>query len=141
MKNKNRSNILLVEILMAVLFFMLSATVIAQVFSASRNMTKKAGAQTRALAQAQNVAESIYGREDLDDVLTQLGFLQSHGTWTKDFDDFSLYVTGAFRPTDAGELFEGEVRAFFKTRNIKAARAADEELFSLPCTWYREVDV
>ena len=141
MRNKNRSNILLVEILMAVLFFMLSATVIAQVFAASRNMTKKAGAETMALAQAQNVAESVYGQEDMDAVLTQLGFLQSHGTWTKDYGDFSLYVTGSFRPTDAGELFEGEVRAFYKTRDVKAARAADEELFSLPCTWYREVEV
>ena len=141
MKNKNRSNILLVEILMAVLFFMLSATVIAQVFAASRNMTKKAGAQTKALAQAQNVAESIYGQEDLDEVLKQLGFLQSHGTWTKDYGDFSLYVTGAFRPLEAGELFEGEVRAFYKTRDVQAARAADEELFSLPCTWYREVEL
>ena len=39
MRNKNRSNVLLVEILIAVLFFMLSATVLVKVFATARNMT------------------------------------------------------------------------------------------------------
>ncbi len=39
MGNKNRSNVLLVEILIAVLFFMLSATVLVRVFATARNMT------------------------------------------------------------------------------------------------------
>ena len=44
MGNKNRSNVLLVEILIAVLFFMLSATVLVRVFATARNMTVRSSA-------------------------------------------------------------------------------------------------
>ena len=60
MGNRNRSNVLLVEILIAVLFFMLSAVVLVQVFATSRNLTTRAGVETRALAEAQNVTEAMY---------------------------------------------------------------------------------
>ena len=59
MGGRNRSNVLLVEILIAVLFFMLSATVLVRVFVTARNMTVRAGVETRALAEAQNVAEAL----------------------------------------------------------------------------------
>ena len=43
MKKRNGSNVLLVEILLAVLFFMLSATVLVQVFGTSRSLTVRSG--------------------------------------------------------------------------------------------------
>ena len=52
MGNRNRSNVLLVEILIAVLFFMLSATVLVQVFATARSMTRRAGVENRALTEA-----------------------------------------------------------------------------------------
>ncbi len=139
MRNKNRSNILLVEILIAVLFFMLSATVLVRVFIGARNMTVKSGVESRALAEAQNVAETLYTAEDVDATLEELSFVSSHGTWSKDCGDYTLYVTGELQPTNAGELWTGSVSAFYKLRNPDQARQEDEELFSLPCAKYKGV--
>ena len=56
----NGTNVLLVEILIAVLFFMLSATVLVRVFVTAHNLTVRSGVETIALSDAQNVAEAIY---------------------------------------------------------------------------------
>ena len=139
MRNKNRSNILLVEILIAVLFFMLSATVLVRVFIGARNLTVNSGVESRALVEAQNVAETLYAAEDVDATLEKLSFVSSHGTWSKDCGDYTLYVTGELQPTNAGELWTGSVSAFYKLRNPDQARQEDEELFSLPCAKYKGV--
>ena len=139
MKNRNRSNVLLVEILFAVLFFMLSATVIVNVFVASRNMTVRSGVKSAAVAEAQNVAEAMYAADDIDQMLEEQGFRVSHGAWSKDCGDYSLYVTGGTVPAGAGELWTGTVSAFYKLRDPSAARAEDEELFTLTCTRYEGV--
>lgn len=139
MGNRNRSNVLLVEILIAVLFFMLSATVLVRVFVAARNMTLRAGVETRALAAAQNVADTLYASEDPDAALEAMEFRLYHGAWTRSTDDYTLYVEGAEQPSDAGMFWKGEVRAFYHNRSVEQVRPEDEELFSIPCTRYREV--
>lgn len=139
MRNRNRSNILLVEILIAVLFFMLSATVLVKVFVTARNMTVRSGVESMAVVDAQNVAESIYAAEDVGQLLEGMGFHSSHGSWTLDRGDYTLYVDGNTKPTETGELWSGTVRAFYKLRNPDAVRAEDEELFSLTCTRYKGV--
>lgn len=137
MNSNNRSNVLLVEILIAVLFFMLSATVLAQVFVTARNLAVKSGVETRALTEAQNVAEALYAADDVDAALTALDFRSSHGVWTRAAGDYTLYVEGGSVPTDAGELWQGSVRAFYSMRNVDQARQEDEELFALPCARYK----
>ena len=139
MRNNNRSNVLLVEILIAVLFFMLSATVLVQVFGTSRSLTVRSGVETLALAEAQNVADTLYAAEDPGAVLEGMEFIESHGAWSKDYGDFSIYVTAEEKRTDAGELWEGQVSAFYSRRDPEAARQEDEQLFTLPCTRYKEV--
>ncbi len=139
MRSKSRSNVLLVEILIAVLFFMLSATVLMRVFAAARNLTVRSGVESRALTEAQNVAEALYASEDVEQTLSQLQFASSHGTWSKDCGEYSLYVTAETQPTGAGEVWSGSVSAFYKLRDPDAARAADEELFRLPCAKYKGV--
>ena len=139
MRNRNRSNVLLVEILIAVLFFMLSATVLVRVFVAARNMTVRSGMESVAVADAQNVAETLYAAGDVEKALAEMGFRSSHGTWTLDRGDYTLYVDGKAETTEAGELWSGTVSAFYKLRNPDAARAEDEQLFSLTCTRYKGV--
>lgn len=139
MRNNNRSNVLLVEILIAVLFFMLSATVLVRVFVTARNMTVRSGVESRALAEAQNVAEALYAADDVDAALENMQFRNSHGSWSRDCGDYTLYVTGETQPTNAGEMFSGTVSAFYKLRDPDASRAGDEELFSLPCSKYKGV--
>lgn len=139
MNNKSHSNVLLVEILIAVLFFMLSATVLLRVFATARNMTVRAGVETEAVSRAQNVAEVLYEADDVDATLTQMGFQSAHGAWSKDEGDFTLYVMGSAEDTEAGELWTGSVSAFYKLRDPGAARQEDEKLFSLTCTRYKGV--
>ena len=125
MGNRNRSNVLLVEILIAVLFFMLSATVLIRVFVTARNMTVRSGVESAAIADAQNVAETLYAAQDIDGALEELGFFSSHGAWSLDRGDYTLWA--------------GSVSAFYKLRNPDAVRQEDEELFSLACTRYKGV--
>ena len=139
MRNRNRSNVLLVEILVAVLFFMLSATVLVKVFVTARHMTVRAGVESEAVVEAQNVAETLYTAADIDATLADMGFSSSHGAWSKDCGDYSLYVLGGYRDAGAGALWTGEVSAFYKLRNPDNARQEDEQMFSLACTRYEEV--
>ena len=140
MRNRNRSNVLLVEILIAVLFFMLSATVLVKVFVTARNMTVRSGVESVAVVEAQNVAETLYAAADIDQTLKDMGFSSSHGAWSKDCGDYSLYVMGSYRDAAAGSLWTGEVSAFYKLRNPDNARQEDEQLFALACTRYEEVE-
>lgn len=139
MGRRNRSNMLLVEILIAVLFFMLSAAVLVQVFAASRNMTIRAGIETRALAEAQNIADALYASDDPEETLAEEGFDSAHGIWTRDDGDYTLCAVGEWTETEAGRLWEGRVSGFQKKRNTGETRPGDEELFSIPCVFYREV--
>ena len=139
MRNNNRSNVLLVEILIAVLFFMLSATVLVQVFSTSHNMTVRAGVETLALSEAQSVADALAASEDAGATLEAMQFTIAHGAWTRDYGDYTLYVEGAEQPTPAGVMWQGQVRAFSNQYTLEAALKGDSELLSLPCARYREV--
>ena len=138
MGNRNRSNVLLVEILIAVLFFMLSAVVLVQVFATSRNLTTRAGVETRALAEAQNVTEAMYAASDPEAALDAMGFSSAHGAWTRDYGDYTLYVECGETNTDAGRLWQAEVSAMYHNRNADLARQEDDELFTLPCVRYEE---
>ena len=140
MGSRNRSNVLLVEILIAVLFFMLSATVLVQVFAAARNMTVRAGVETQALAEAQNVAEALYAADDPEAALEAMQFKLYHGAWSRSDGDITLYVEGEDNPTEAGVIWSGTVRAFYHSRDLNQARQEDDELFALPCARYREVE-
>ena len=140
MDNRNKSNVLLVEILIAVLFFMLSATVLVQVFATSRNLTVRAGVESQALAEAQNVLDALIAADDPEAVMEDMSFQLYHGAWSRSYGEYTLYVESAMRPETAGVMQEGNVRAFYRNRNVDMARQEDEELFSLPFARYREVE-
>ena len=139
MRNRNRSNVLLVEILVAVLFFMLSATVLVKVFVTARNMTVRSGVASRAVQEAQNVAEAIYTTEDVDGLMENLGFHSAHGTWLLDRGDYSIFVSGETQSAGVGQIWKGSVSAFYNLRNPDDTRPENEQLFELPCARYREV--
>ena len=112
-----------------------------RVFVTARNMTLRAGVETQALAEAQNVAETLYAAEDPAAALEDMQFKRYHGAWSRSDGDYTLYVEGEEKPADAGVSWVGTVRVFYRSRNVNQARQEDEELFSLPCARYREVPV
>ena len=139
MRNRNGSNVLLVEILIAVLFFMLSATVLVQVFATSRNLTHRSGVETAALAEAQNIAEVLYASKDPNAALEAREFINSHGAWSKDYDGFSLYITSRTQETEVDEVWLATVSAFYTEIDPSVARQEHEQLFELPCARYEGV--
>ena len=86
------------------------------------------------------MAEALYAADDPEAALEGLKFKLYHGAWSRSDGDYTLYVEGEQRPVDAGVSWVGSVRAFYHSRNVNQARQEDEELFSLPCVRYREVE-
>lgn len=119
-------NTLLVEILIAVLFFALAATVVLDAFVIARSQSREAAAYNTALAQAQDVADRLYVSGDAQSVLEDAGFTLEDGEWTRASEDFMLAVTLSEQATAAGVMRVTEVRA----------ERAETTLFDLPCSRY-----
>ena len=124
MGKSSRVNALLVEILLAILFFALAATVILRCFSAAYEQASRADARDRALAGAQNVAAALCASVDPEQALRELGFRRRR--------------LGAGRRWLAADRFAGRAAApagTMQTAEI-AATAGDAALFTLPVARY-----
>jgi len=122
MKRANRTNALVVELMMAVLFFMLASTVLAQVFGHARVVSNRAEVLTRALAAAQNTADRLYAAGDPEQTLSEEGFTQSEeGLWEKEEEELRILAS-----VSPGALRKSEVRVMLE----------EEELVRLPCSRY-----
>ncbi len=128
MRRHNRSNALLVELLIVILFFMLSATVLVEVFAASRQLSDKAGQLGEALTEAQNVAEQLYAAEDGKAALGEMRFLPEGELWMLALDGYTLKVIPSIEETGAGQLMNYAVQAV----------SGEETLFTLPVSRYME---
>lgn len=109
MRSENRSNALLVELLIVILFFMLSASVLVQVFGKARNMSARAETIAAALSDAQNVADQLYAAPDADDALSALGFTGEGGEWRRS-GSYDLTVSRQEETAEAGVMRRYEVR-------------------------------
>ena len=128
MRSENRSNALLVELMIVILFFMLAATVLVQVFGKAHSMSARSETIAEALLDAQNVADTLYAAPDGDAALTALGFQREAEGWRLDAGGYQLSVTGAREETSGGALLTRVVRAL----------SEGEELFALPVSRYEE---
>lgn len=131
MKTNNRSNALLVELLIVVMFFMLSATVLLQVFMKARGQSIQAGAIDDALNEAQNVADRLYTVSDGDseEALKSMGFdFDAAGGSFLEREEYRLQVYRNTEDREAGLMDLYQVQAY----------QGDELLFTLPVARYRE---
>lgn len=129
MRTANRSNALLVELLIVVLFFMLSSTVLLQVFSKAHSLSARAEVTAQVVTDAQNVADQLYAAADAEALLKRLGFEQAEDAWRRAGDGYQTAVTLRSEHTAAGVLARHE---------IVIVSAAGEELLRLPCVRYQE---
>ncbi len=142
MNSGKKANALLVEILISLLFFLLAATVLIRIFAAASELALRSKARTLAMAQAQNVADTLIlaeNEEEREAALKEMSFTNSHGTWVLDCGDFTVRVTGEETPSGNGVLWEGEVGAFRRPANVQTLQPEAEELITLPCVSYTEV--
>lgn len=126
MKEGSRANALLVELLLVIFFFMISAAILVQVYADAKLKSKTAHATNFSMLEAQNVAEDLYSAEDPDTVLAEYGFTADGEGWTVEKDGYQLRVTLKEEETDAGTL---------RTYSISGLEG-DKTLITLPSTRY-----
>ena len=128
MKKSSHVNILLLELLIVIFFFMLCAPTVVELFGASRLKSIHAGAVNAAMLEAENIAEELYGREDAEKRLTEKGFRPAEGTdvYTAERAEYTLNA----RITETAEA-AGVLRTVILT-----AFRGDRQLFELPAACY-----
>ena len=129
MKSQNHSNALLVELMIIIAFFMLSATMLMQVFSAAKQQGDKADILNKALIDAQNIAEIMYTSDNSEEALAGMGFVCENGVWRMEADNTVTLVTLETQDLSSGVMEKQNIRIF----------KGEEELISLPGAKYREV--
>ena len=129
MKSNNHSNALLVELLIVVLFFMISATVLLRIFADARFQSSRAELLAAATVQAQNIAEQLYAADDREALLPALGFSEQEDGWLLAGDDYTIRVVLSEEERTGGTLHLDRVRI----------EAGEETLLTLPCVRYEEV--
>ena len=113
MRTGNRSNALLVELLIVIMFFMLASTVLLQVFTTARAKSEMAGRTVIGLNQAQDILDKLYAGGSAEEVLTQNGFSLQSERWERPDaqNRFTLYATVSSEDMPEGAIEYYEVIA------------------------------
>lgn len=111
-KNRNQNN-LLVEIMIAVLFFALCSTVILETFMAARQFNHKSGVESRALAAVQDINEQLYAAEDAEELLQEIGFEKAENEWLRDDGEYRLKLVLDERDSGTGMLRTSKIQAMY----------------------------
>lgn len=117
-------NALLMEILLAVFFFALSATVILELFTAGNGLSARADALDRAVSHARQISQQLYAAEDMQTALEANGFAQSAGVWHLSAQDYVLEATLEEEVLSAGTLRRACVSALVEGEDARALRCA-----------------
>ncbi len=131
MREGHRANALLVELLLVILFFMLGATTLVELFANAKHKTLQARATNVSIMEAQNIADDLYGAEDPEAVLQERGFVKNGDSWILEEKEYTLTVTKQEEAAEAGIL---------RTFTISAAGDGND-LYSLPSTRYLPKEV
>ena len=126
MKEGSRANALLVELLLVIFFFMISAAILVQVFADAKLKSRTAKATTASMLEAQNIAEDLYAAEDPDAVIAGYGFTAEGDNWVLQKDGYTLQITLKTEETEGGVL---------RTYNVSGVEKG-KTLLTLPSTRY-----
>ena len=136
MEDQNKSNVLLTELVIVVLFFSLIAVTVVQMFVLSHQKGKLNTYAQRALIAAQDCAEALSGQPDPERALLDAGYARSEdGSYQQTVEDGALRVEARVAPeerTSAGRLVGTEIRVVY----TKDARNPDTVLAALPTSSY-----
>ena len=126
MKEGSRANALLVELLLVIFFFMISAAILVQVYADAKLKSRTAHATNYSMIEAQNIADDLYATDSPVAVLDDYGFSEKDGVWTLEKDGYLLKVTYQEEETETGIL---------RTYNVSGIEG-DKTLLTLPSTRY-----
>lgn len=118
MSRSRNQNALLVEIMVAVLFFALCSTIILETFVTAREYSRQAGIYNEALVDLQDLAERLYAADGEAQLLEADGFVCEDGRWTLDGEEYMIEVVLTQREAPSGELREALLRALRRDKTI-----------------------
>jgi len=124
MKEGSRANALLVELLLVIFFFMISAAILVQVYGDAKLKSKTAHATNFSMLDAQNIAEDLYASDDPDAVLKEYGFTAEGDSMVLQKEGYLLKVTFREEETASGIL---------RTYDVSGLEG-DKILLTLPST-------
>lgn len=116
-RNRNQ-NALLVEIMIAVLFFALCSTIILETFVGAREYSRRAGVHNEAIVDLQSLAERLNAADDVHQLLEKDGFLLEEDTWMLEGRDYTVEVELAAEQYAAGTLNTAQLRAICRDEII-----------------------
>ena len=128
MQRRFRNGPVLMELIIVILFFALSASVILQVFAAGYGQSGRTRRLDGALVTAQDWAERLSATDDMEQLLLDGGWqVQADGTLRLDVQQ-GVTLTAALSEErgDAGTLYRARI----------VAADGDEEAFTLPVANY-----
>ena len=119
-------NALLMEILMAVIFFALASVVILNLFATGYDLSARADALDRAVNHARQISEQLYASENMAEALTDCGFTQAEDQWSLEAQDYALNARLFREETAAGVLWNAEISVILE----------DAAAVVIPCARY-----
>ena len=122
MRSNWKLNSLLMEIMIAVLFFALCSGVILNTMVASRNQSLTAGEVTAMLDSAQSVADCLYAADDREAALLQMGFTPGEEGFVRDEASGRIVVTLQEERTESGLMQLADIKAETSTGETMALR-------------------
>ena len=135
--HSNNSNALLVEIMIAVLFFSLCCTVLLRTFVSAHTQSELCGIRNEAMIEARDVAEQLNASQEPQELLASLSFENNGTEWSRSFETerFNLTVTLSEENTTVGSMIRAEITAWSLLTNQTDA------LFSLQAVHYDPLEV
>ena len=116
----------MVEIMIAVLFFALSSTIVLETFVVTHNQSRMAGIYDELLMEAQNLADRIYASEDPAEMLRQEGFERNDQGYTHAEQYYVIDISTEREEMIGGRFVDARINVYHN----------DELLISLPCSRY-----
>ena len=127
MKKHSTANILLMELLVVILFFMLCVSTLVEVLGLARGKSAFARAENDAMLKVENLESLIRESGGTADTLKENGFVENGNGWTLTEETFILHAAIADEKTEAGTL---------QTVTFTAQRPDGTGLLELPVKQY-----
>ena len=135
MKEGSRANALLVELMLVIFFFMISAAILVQVFADAKLKSRTAHATNASMLEAQNIAEDLYAANDPDEVLADYGFTAQDNGWVLEKEGYYLKVSLSEKETEEGVLRTYEVSGVERIHDHSGTEK-EQTILTLPSARY-----
>lgn len=126
-KKHSTANILLVELVLVILFFMLCVATIVEMFGLARTKSAFAKAASQAMMVVENLEERLAGTADASLEMEREGFVPTDGGWEKTDGLYTIRAVETREETEGGTL---------RTVTFTAQQNTGKALFELPVVNY-----